>query len=239
MLDRNFENALNLTEFQRKRKDGVISAILLGAGESKRMKIDKLHLPWGRGTVLEHCLDTLLRSTVDEVIVVLRPQSEAFEKRLQTKSAQLRKRVKIVVNQRYRLGMSSSIREGLRAINPKSEGVLIGLGDQPFLRTRTIDLLLRSFREGRGEIIVPSFRGKKGHPVIFHRKFKRELLQLRGDIGGRSLLTRHPADVKTIPVSSEGVITDIDTWEEYRRALRRKRRVDEKGGPEKTRQRSQ
>ncbi len=205
-----------------------ISAILLGAGESKRMKLNKLSLPWGSETVFEHCFKTLLRSRVNEVIVVLNPETEGMKRLFKGKSASTTKTVKVTFNPFYKRGMSSSIHRGLRILDPRSKGILISLGDQPFLKTRTINLLLRAFHEGKGEIIVPSFRGMKGHPVIFHRKYEKELLKLRGDSGGKPLLMKYSKQTKTIPVRSEGVIKDIDTKEEYQRALRVRRGRDEK-----------
>ena len=201
----------------------MISAILLGAGESKRMKVNKLSLPWGRETVFEHCFNVLLRSTAGEVIVVLNPQNQGMKRQLGKTSANTIKKVKVALNPYYKRGISTSIHKGLQVMDPRSSGVLISLGDQPFLKTRTINVLLRSFHQGKGEIVVPSFQGMKGHPVIFHRKYERELLKLRGDTGGKPILLKYSQQIKTIPVRSEGVIKDIDTREAYEKALRMKR----------------
>ena len=190
----------------------MISAILLGAGESKRMKVNKLSLPWGRETVFEHCFNTLLRSRVKEIIVVLNKQSQGIGRQM---SASGTKKVKVTLNPYYKRGMSTSIHKGLQVMDPRSEGILISLGDQPFLKTRTVNVLLRTFHQGKGEIVVPSFQGVKGHPVIFHRKYEKELLKLRGDTGGKPILLKYSKQIKTIPVRSEGVIKDIDTWRDY------------------------
>jgi len=194
----------------------MISAILLGAGESKRMGVNKLLLPWGRKTVFEHCLNTLLRSRIREVIVVVNDRIK------EAVGPVRRKKLKLVINPDYRKGMSTSIRKGLQFIDSRSQGILVALGDQPFLKTRTINALVRAFGQGEGKIVVPSFRGMKGHPVIFHRRYKKELLTLKGDMGGRSILLRYPERIKTVPVRSEGVIRDIDTWKEYKNGLRRR-----------------
>jgi molybdenum cofactor cytidylyltransferase len=185
------------------------SAILLGAGESKRMGVDKLSLPWGRRTILEHCFETLLRSEVEELVVVLGIRNKEVKNLFQGR------KVKVVINPHSKRGMSTSIRKGLQAIHPSSDGILIALGDQLFLKTRTINALIRAFGQGKGGIVVPSFQGKKGHPVIFHRRYKRELLNLKGDVGGRSIIERHPEDVRVVPVKSIGVVKDVDTWQDY------------------------
>jgi molybdenum cofactor cytidylyltransferase len=206
----------------------MISAILLGAGESKRMKVNKLSLPWGRETVFEHCFNSLLKSGVKEIIVVLNPQSKGMKKQFEKSSARATQEVKVTFNPYYKRGMSSSIHRGLQVMDPRSEGILISLGDQPFLKTKTINVLLRAFQQRKGEIVVPSFEGMKGHPVIFHRKYEKELLKLRGDTGGKPILLKYSKQMKTIPVRSEGVIKDIDTREEYQKAVRMGRGRDEK-----------
>jgi molybdenum cofactor cytidylyltransferase len=187
----------------------IISAILLGAGESKRMGVDKLSLPWRRRTVLEHCFETLLKSEVQEIVVVLGPRNKWVKDRFQGGKA------KVVVNPYSKRGMSTSIRKGLQAIHPDSAGILIALGDHPFLKTRTINALIRAFDRGGKGIIIPSFQGRMGHPVIFHKRYRKELLNLRGDVGGRTVVDRHPEAVKLVPVKSEGVVKDVDTWQDY------------------------
>jgi molybdenum cofactor cytidylyltransferase len=195
----------------------IISAILLGAGKSKRMGVDKLLLPWRKKTVLEHCFETLLQSEVQEIVVVLGTRNKWVKNRFQGGKA------KVVVNPYSRRGMSTSIRKGLQAIHPGSAGILIALGDQPFLKTRTINVLVRAFDRRRKGIIIPSFRDRMGHPVIFHKRYRKELLNLRGDVGGRTVVERHPEEVKVIPIKSEGVVKDLDTWQDYVKEFRKKR----------------
>jgi len=211
----------------------MISAILLGAGESKRMKVNKLSLPWGSETIFEHCFNTLLRSAVQEIIVLLNPRNEGMKRWFEKRSASTTKKVKVIFNPYYKRGMSTSIHKGLQVMDPRSEGILISLGDQPSLKTKTINVLLHAFQQEKGEIIVPSYRGMSGHPVIFHRKYEKELLKLRGDTGGKPILLKYSERIKTISVRSEGVIKDIDTREDYQKALRMRRSRDEKRNSDK------
>jgi len=210
-----------------------VSAILLGAGESRRMGVDKLSLPWGRKTVLEHCLKTLLRSKVKEVIVVLNDRMKRLvdhgkdqkvhrERRIFNPSSKVgfgdAERVKVVNNPYYKRGMSSSIRRGLKMVGSRSLGILIALGDQPFIKTRTVNALISAFLQKRGTIIVPAFQGKQGHPVIFHRRYFSQLSKLTGDTGGKSIIEKYPEEVRLVRVKSEAVTKDMDTWEDYERA---------------------
>lgn len=194
-----------------------ISAILLGAGESKRMGQNKLLLPWGKRTILHQSLQALLHSRVKEVILVVNDHTEPLAHTLHER------RVKIVLNSDYRRGMSSSIRKGVEATGPDCKGILIALADQPTIQSRTINVLIEAFHEKREKIIVPSFRGKRGHPVIFPQKFREELLRLIGDEGGKTILRRHPKEVHVVPVRASGVVRDIDTPRDYRKELKTQR----------------
>lgn len=191
-----------------------ISAILLAAGESKRMGVDKLTLPWGKRTVLQQCLKTLLRSKVDEVVVVLSDRTRALGDFIR------QPRVAIVCNAEWKKGMSTSIRKGLDALDPAATGILIALGDQPLLKARTVNALLRAFAPGRGEIVVPMFQGRRGNPVLFDRIYERELRKLRGDVGGRPVVERHRDKVVEVPTRSEAVIRDLDRWGDYVQSIR-------------------
>lgn len=188
-----------------------ISAILLGAGRSQRMGRNKLLLPWGKETILERCLGTLLRSKVEEIILVVNDRTWNHLK------MEREERVKVICNPHPRKGMSYSIRCGMKALSPRSRGILIALGDQPFLKARTVNALLKAFEERRDKIIVPSFKGERGHPVIFPIRLREGLLKLKGDEGGRSILKRYREEVHEVRVRSDGVLQDIDTWEDYKK----------------------
>ena len=204
----------------------MVSAILLGAGESKRMGKDKLMLPWGKTTVFEHCLNTLLQSELVEVVVVVRPRSKLFGRGMKGYNTFKRKKIKVAVNPDYQRGMSSSILRGLRYVDLGSRGILIALGDQPLLKARTINALIHAFRQGEGKITVPFYNGERGNPILFDRSYIKDLKKLRGDTGGRRILERHPDKVVRVRTRSAGVVKDIDSWGEY---LRQTGRGEAKG----------
>lgn len=188
----------------------MISAILLAAGESKRMGRTKLLLKWDQRTIIEKSVDTLLASKIDELIVVLGHQAQAVLRSLGAR------RLKAVINHQYRMGMSTSIRRGLGEVGPKSEAILIALADQPFVETDLIDHLIDIYRQNPHGIVLPSYKGGRGHPVILDRfRYGEEMGNLTGDVGCRPILNRHPEDILEVEVESEGVIADIDSWEEY------------------------
>jgi molybdenum cofactor cytidylyltransferase len=191
----------------------MLSAILLAAGESKRMGKPKQLMPLGKHTLLEQAIDNLLDSSVDETIVVVGHQAEEIAKAIAGRP------VKIVINPDYRQGMSTSIIAGLILADPRSQAVMLALGDQPLVASRTINQLIEAFNSHNKGIAVPTYQGRRGHPIIFGIRYKAELLKLKGDIGGREIIRDHPDDVLMVPVDSESVVSDIDTREDYQSHL--------------------
>ncbi len=187
----------------------MVSAIVLAAGESKRMGKLKQLLPLGESTIIEQTIDNLLSSRIGEVIVVMGHGAEEIKRRLGIRQ------VKIVYNPRYTEGMSTSIAAGLRELDAKADAVMLVLADQPFIDSQTIDKLLDEFGKHDRGIAFPAYRGKRGHPVIFSRRYIDELLKLKGDAGAKELIERHPDDILEVPVDSPGILRDIDTPEAY------------------------
>jgi len=187
----------------------MISAILLAAGESKRMGQPKQLLPFRGSTLLGQIVENLLQSQAAETIVVLGSQAEKIIPQIAGEP------VRIVVNPDFEQGMSSSIKCGLSHISEAADGVMIVLGDQPLIEKETIDLLIERHRQSERGIILPVYNGIRGHPVIFTMKYKDELLRLTGDIGGKQIVERHPSDVLEVEVDSESVVTSIDAESDY------------------------
>ena len=187
----------------------MISAILLAAGESNRMGQPKQLMPFGQSTIVEGTIDNLLNSAVSETIVVLGYRDEEIRKTIAGKP------VKIAINPDYQQGMSASIIAGLKQIDKRTQAVLIALGDQPFVDSQTINSLVEAFIANNRGIIIPVYKGRRGNPVIFTIRYKGELLNLKGDVGGREIIKRHPDDVLEVVVNCEGVLLDIDTAENY------------------------
>jgi len=191
----------------------MLSAILLAAGESKRMGALKQLMPLGESTLLEQAVDNLLNSSVDETIVVVGHKAEEITQAIASRP------VKIMFNHNYPQGMSTSIIAGLILVDPKSQAVILALGDQPLVESQTINQLIDAFNSHDKGIAVPTHRGKRGHPIIFAIRYKAELLELKGDIGGREIIKNHPDDVLEVAVDSESVISDIDTQDDYQSKL--------------------
>jgi molybdenum cofactor cytidylyltransferase len=191
----------------------MICAIVLAAGRSRRMGVQKLLLPFGSKTVIAHIVEQLTASSVDEVHVVVGCQGEQVSRELSGRP------VSIVNNSNYKSGMLSSVRCGLQAIAQQCRAVLVVLGDQPSVTTKLIDQMLKSFASTEKQILMPLYQGKRGHPIIFSAAYRDEILTHYDNVGLRGLLYAHKDDIYELPVATSGVLSDMDCPEDYRREL--------------------
>lgn len=187
----------------------MVSAILLAAGESKRMVRPKLLLPFGSGTILEQTVDNLLSSRVDEVIVVLGARAQEMKEVIASRP------VKVVVNPDYHQGMSISLVTGLSLVDDKAQRVMVALADQPLIAKETYNRLIEGSLACDKGIIIPTYQARRGNPIIFSARYKGELLGLKGDFGGRQILKQHPDDILEVAVDSESINLDINTMDDY------------------------
>ena len=196
----------------------MISAIILAAGESKRMGQAKQLLGVEGKTLLQSVLDSVLKSDVDEVILVLGHEAERIRRKMDVR------RAIIVVNPNYAKGMITSIQEGLKALDKKSEAFFIILGDQPEIRPDIYNRLIQEFHRvyPLQSILLPTYQGKKGHPALFSTKYLAESFKIRGDVGFKEIVQNHAEDVFLVDVDTPSILIDIDTPEDYQEYLRKK-----------------
>lgn len=191
----------------------MICAIILAAGESKRMGAPKQLLPFGKSTIIETVVKQISQSKVDHIIVVL---GHAWEQ-IAAKLASLP--VEITINPHYQKGMLSSVQWGLKTIENQKQykAVLIALADQPAIPTSVINRLIQAFhRRGKG-IALPVYQGERGHPVLIDLKYRQEIMELQNTIGLRGLMQAHPDDVLEVSVNTDSILRDIDDLQTYQR----------------------
>ncbi len=189
---------------------GLISAIILAAGMSSRMRRPKHLLKLGGRTVLGRVVDTFIHSNVGEVLVVVGTASGIGRGELRG--------VKVIQNPESSMGVSTSIKAGLDAVRADSDAAVFGLADKPFVTVGTINSLIESYRaSGRG-IVIPIYRGIRGNPILFSREFFNELGGLSGDVGGKAVIKKHKERVLEVEVEDEGVLIDINTEKDYEKA---------------------
>ena len=186
-------------------------ALVLAAGQSRRMGRPKLELPVGGAPMARRVVETMLSAPFDGVRVVTAPGAAL--------DLPDDPRLEIVENPRADEGIASSIRCGLARLREATEVVAIALGDMPLVAKETVIELLKAYDETRRPIVFPEYRGRQGHPVLWDRSFFGELRNLEGDRGAKALLERNRRLALAVPVVDPGVCLDIDTPDDYAKVV--------------------
>lgn len=194
----------------------MICAVILAAGESRRMGTPKLLLPFGKTTMIETLVDEVLRSKSDKTLVVLGAEKEKIEQTLSNRP------VENIVNSRYQEGMLSSIQAGFEALPDEVEAVLVCLGDQPLIPFFVLDKLIAAYKDTKKGIILPVYKKSRGHPILIDMKYKFEVQRISPHIGLRALVHDHPQDVLEVEVNSPQILKDFDKPEDYMKELKEK-----------------
>lgn len=190
---------------------GGVTAILLAAGLSSRMGAPKPLLRIRGKPVLARVLDALRASDLREVVVVLGAEADRVRRDVPLEGT------RVVLNPDYARGMSTSIRAGLRAASPEAEAYLIVLGDQPLVSPSTVHALVARQETTGARILVPTYAGVRGNPVLLDRSLSAEIESIRGDVGCRGIVASHEGEVVEVPVDDPGILVDADTPEDVRR----------------------
>jgi molybdenum cofactor cytidylyltransferase len=198
--------SIHLARLERPSDVNDVAAILLAAGQSRRMGALKPLLPFGHKTVIESCLDYLRQSRIQEIVVVLGHRADEIREHL--------KDVTIAINPDPDSEMGASVAFGIQALPEPAKAVLIALVDHPAVPAHTISNLIEAWQNG-ARIVIPTWQNRGGHPVLVDLDFRQDLANLDQNGGLRSLFQSHPEDVKRLPVDSPFVARDMDTWDDY------------------------
>lgn len=188
-----------------------LSAIVLAAGKSGRMAPEnKLLLPFRKETVIQSVMNEIIPLNFIQILVVTGFKRDKLMELLRDYP------VRFYYNPDYEEGMSTSIQVGISRTKSDVDGYIIFLGDMPWIDQSMLKTLINSFYRNPSEaIVVPVFQERKGNPVIFAKKYKKELLSLKGDHGARSIIEKFQDQVIEVQILSERLLLDIDTWEDY------------------------
>ncbi len=197
----------------------MISAIVLAAGLSSRMGALKQLLPFENHTVVEQVVSVLRVCAVDEIVVVLGHRHAEIADVLSKWD------VRATVNPGYTEGMIGSIKHGWATVNPHADGVMHVLGDQPQLEASVVRELIAAHRASHAGILVPLFGRQRGHPLLLDARYREEIIGLSEAATMRDVLRAHAAEVQTVPVQTDSILRDMDTWIEYEREIKYRERV--------------
>lgn len=190
-----------------------VGAVVLAAGQSKRMGQQKMLLPWGETTIIRQVCQQICASPVHEVVVITSDNDEAIRAQLEGL------RLRVVNNPRAAQGeMLSSLQAGVDALWDSCEACLVILGDQPTIQPGTVNQILSAYTQGMGRIIAPSFNKRRGHPLLIDRAFWQGLKDLPKNKAPRDLLKANENAIYHVEVDNDSVLRDIDTPDDYNQA---------------------
>ena len=187
----------------------MISAILLAAGQSKRMDGENKLTKKIQGIpLIKHSVKNILASSVDELIVVLGYQKEIVEKLIGKNE-----KMKIVFNKNFENGMASSIKTGLNHFSEKTEAFFICLGDMPLVNHNIYNQLIKS--KNNKEIIVPTYKGQQGNPVLFDKSMKEKIRNISGDSGAKKILELNKDKILNLEINDQSITKGFDTQDNF------------------------
>jgi len=191
-----------------------LAAAILSGGESRRMGSPKALIPYRGTTFAGHLLDVVKHPRVGIIRIVLGAGAEKIRERLQLDPAI------VVLNPDWEQGQLSSIQAAVRSL-PKNEtaGLILCPVDHPIVSAELVAQLISEFDSAGKSIVLPAYRGRRGHPVIFRASLYEELLAASPEIGARQVVWAHQADVVEVPTEEKGVVLNLNDPETLKHAI--------------------
>lgn len=191
----------------------MLAAAILAAGESRRMGEPKALVTVRGFTFVEHLIAATRLPRIGITRIVLGAQAESIRAKLDVDPAS------IVVNAEWPKGQLSSIHAAIRSLPPgDTEGIILCPVDHPFVSVSLIAELIQQFDTSGKLVALPTYRGKRGHPVIFRASLYEELLAAAPEIGAREVVWAHAQEIEEVATDEEGVILNLNDPETLRQA---------------------
>lgn len=191
-----------------------VAGIVLAAGRSERFGVTKQTLRWGDTTLVGHAARVGLDAGLKPLIVITGHDAEGVL------SAIADLPVQAVFNPDFAAGLSTSVRCGIAALPQGTGAAVFLLADQPGITPMAVQSVVETHRQTVASIVVPTYHGRRGNPVLFDTSLFPELRELGGDTGGRSLFAKYQSSIVNVDVDVPGILRDIDTPEDYEQAVR-------------------
>ena len=189
-----------------------IAAVILAAGQSRRMGQPKMILPWGNHTVIEQVVSVLVEAGVGEIVAVVGGARRQVEAALDGLP------VRAVFNPRFdEAEMTASLQTGLASLSPDIPASLVVLGDQPQIERTIVVAVMEAFRATNAELVIPSYQMRRGHPWLIARSEWDGVWALQPPDTMRDFINRHADRIHYLNVDSPSVLKDLDTPGDYAR----------------------
>ncbi len=192
---------------------GEIRAIILAAGESKRMGFPKMLLDFNGKSMLEKVIENVKSSDVNQIVVVLGAEKNKLLKIVNKMS------VSYCYNEHYKKGMLSSVRCGVETTPGDCDAVLVFQGDQPFISPKVINIVIDAHRSTGKGLVMPVCNKKRGHPLLVSKKYLEKIALLDDHEGLRSLAYLYSDDVLEVETDDQTILRDFDTYEDYKKEI--------------------
>ena len=187
----------------------MISAILLAAGQSKRMNGENKLTKNIQGTpLINHAVKNVLASSINELIIVLGYQKEIIEKLIDD-----HEKIKFIFNKDFESGMASSIKVGINHLSDNSEAFFICLADMPMVSSNIYDFLIKS--KNQKDILVPTYKGQQGNPVLFLKSMRPSIMTINGDIGAKKILELNRDEILKVKIDDLNIARDFNTKNDF------------------------
>jgi molybdenum cofactor cytidylyltransferase len=193
-----------------------IWAIVLAAGKSTRMKQQKLLMPFYGQTIVETIIQKISPVLKSNIVVVLGSHYNEIKQKISNLQ------VESCFNKNFETGMLSSVICGFNALPDDTEAVMVFLGDQPQISTDVIQKVAKAWKQSDIGIIIPTFNGRRGHPVLIGIKYKSKIRELDPSKGLRQLMVENPGDIIEVELEQSEILRDIDTPEDYEFEIKKK-----------------
>ena len=185
------------------------SAILLAAGQSKRMDGENKLTKELRGIpLIKLSVKNILASSIDELIVVLGHQKEIIEKLIDKNE-----KIKFVFNKDFESVMASSIKTGIDNLSDKTEAFFICLGDMPMINSDVYNQLIKS--RSQKDILVPTYNGQQGNPVLFNKSMKEKIMDITGDVGAKKILELNKDKILNLELNDQSIVKGFNTQGDF------------------------
>ena len=190
----------------------MIKAILLAAGQSKRLKSEnKLIKLYKKKPLINHPLNALHKSKVNKVIVVLGHQKKDLQKIIKKNNKNI-----FTYNKEYKKGMASSIKAGLKKLNKKDKGFIIVQSDMPFIKSSDINKIYNSIKSKKYLVHVLKYRNRVGNPIGFDISIMKKFKKINGDVGAKFMVKRLKKETRFIKINNLKSFKDFDKVSDFR-----------------------
>ena len=190
----------------------MIKAILLAAGQSKRLKSEnKLIKLYKKKPLINHSLNALHKSKVNKVIVVLGHQKKELQNIIKRNNKNI-----FTYNKEYKKGMASSIKVGLRKVNKKDKGFIIVQSDMPFIKSSDINKIYNSIKSKKYLVHVLKYRNRVGNPIGFDISIMKKFKKIKGDVGAKFMVKRLKKETRFIKINNLKSLKDFDKVSDFR-----------------------